>query len=292
MLLETFTIKHDDDSTFKDFSFAAKDYDGDSFGLELIAAEDFLYIGLEKRFNYFYTEMKVANTNAAVFTAEYFDKDDVAFNALTINDETKGFVQSGFITFDRPVDIDGNQLWDPSEVDGVKKFWIRLKPDVNFSASTEVQGLNVVFSNDADLIRARSNIVSKHATNKPTLSWILKHVEARDEILQTLRNNGNRTVKKEDINENAITKYADLTGFDFHNFNQVRLASKNYALANIFRFEISDKEDDKYELLGQKFKDKGDDALNLFFLSLDRNADGIEDNSEMRSIETIDLIRD
>ena len=289
MLEEKFTVLHDDNAVFSDKSFEAKDYDGDSFGLVLIAAEDKLLVGLEKPFNAFYVEMKTANTNAGKFTAKYFDENDLAFKTLTIQDESKMFTRSGFLLWDKPKSLTDNNLWKATTIDGKKKFWLELTPSVDFSGGTDVQGLNIVLSDDNDLIRERGNIVSQHAVDLGLTSWILKHVSSREELLQRLRNSGNRKIKTENIDGEAITEIKDITVFDLHDFNQLRQASKLLTLAKIFIQELSDEKDDKFDSIGKKFQENSDAAFNLFFLSLDFNDDGVEDHEESLDEQRVEL---
>ena len=289
MIEEKFTVLHDDNSVFINHSFLAKDYDTAAFPLVIISADDRILIGLDKLFNSFFPQMETVNTNAGTFTAKYFDKDDQAFKALTIQDETLMFTQSGFIFFDKPKDTDNNNLWEANTINGIKKFWLQLVPSVDFSVGTEVRGLSVLFSNDADLTRSRSNIVTKHAQGQQNDSWILKHVEARDEIIQRIRNAGNKKVKLEDIDGEGIFESKDITRFDFHDIDQLRQASKYFALTNIFRFELSDEKDDKYELLARKYEKKASNAMNVFFLKIDFNDDGIEDTNESTNDTRIEL---
>jgi len=132
-------------------------------------------------------------------------------------------------------------------------------------------------------------IVSKHASDLSLSSWILKHVASRDDLIQKLRNSGDRKIKTEDINGKAITKIRDITVFDLHDIDQLRSASKYLTLSKIFRFELSDSEDDKFEKLGRKFQGQSDAAFNLFFLSLDFDDDGVEDQNESLDEQRVEL---
>lgn len=284
-----FTVTHDDDASFVDKTFEARSYSGDSFGLELVSAEDYLYVGLYKPFNSIYVEMATANTNANTLALEYFDKDALAFTSLDLLDESKGFTRSGFLTFQKPVDAQNQNAWATTTVNGDELYWIRLKPSADHSVGTIVQGLNIVFSNDDDLVEERSNIVSKHASNQPTGSWILKHQAAKKEIIQKIRDKGNMKFRSNDNRPHL--RFADINEFDLLDFTQLRQASKFLVLSKIFLFELSDEEDDKYFMVGKDYEDKFKSAMEVFFLSLDKDDDGIQDASEYQEFINVPVRR-
>jgi len=289
MIKDSYTVLHDDNGAFVDKSFGARDFTKDSFGLDLVAAEDYLYIGLYKPFNVFYAEMLVANTAANTFAVEYFDKNDAAYKTLVTLDETMGLTRSGFISFDKPTDNAGNTIWDKSTVNGTELFWVRLKPSVDHDAGTSLMGLNVVFSNDFDLVEERGNIVSKHL---PTgqVSWIAKHQAAKKDIIQDLRNRGNSKQGISPVNPTAAALLKNLTEFDILDAEEIRQASKYLTLAKIYFQELSDDPEDKYAMLGERFLQKAEGALDLFYLSIDKDDDGLSDPEEQLANTRIDLI--
>jgi len=271
-------------ATFTDFSDEAADFSRDTFAIPLpTGANEYYYIGLPKEFYYFYVELSVANTNAANLTLEYYHEDNAAWTELTFKDETQGFTRNGFIRFDKPEDTSNlNSLWGEVAVNSSTKFWIRISTDTSFSAGTVGQGIGLVFSDDNDLIEERGNIVSKHAPSNG--SWINKHVAAKKEIIQRLRNKGNRKTTMDN------KRFGDIDEFDLLEFEQVRAASKFLALSKIFCQELSDAEDDKWFQLGKKFEVSYEDAFNTFFLSLDLDDDGVLDSEEELSTTRIDLV--
>lgn len=263
---------------FTDHTEAGFDFSRDDFPLVITQADTFL-VGYRKPFNFFYNEFKVANVNANNLIIQYLNSDtDTLTDVPNLHDGTLGYTRSGFITFNRPEDDQANTTWKKSTFDGVELYWLVITVSADHSAGTEVRGMNVLYSDDNDLIQERSNIVSKHATNEPTLSWVVKHQAARNEIVQKLRNQGkNKVIKSTEVNP---SRFADLTYFDILNLDQIRNASKFYTLAKIFKQELSDAAEDKWWKLGEDFEEQGDNSFDLFLLSLDTDDDGEEDIEE------------
>jgi len=272
-------VLHDDNTVFIDQTLNSFDYGRDDYSLELIAAEDFLYIGLYKPFAQIYVELKTDNTNANVFDAEFFDGTNFVNIDDTFFDDTRGFTRSGFMTFDR-----NQEDWALTSVDGIEAFWIRLKPSVDHSVGTEIQGINIVFSDDQDLVEEYRNINQFRPSSD--LSFILTHLAMRKKIIQMLRNSGKH--KKIFLNNNNpssipsqldLIELRDVTEWDLLDPSQLREASKLYVLASIF-FNRSDNPTDKYYQLYKDFRDRAKESYELFFLSLDKDDDGLQDSDE------------
>lgn len=270
-------VFHDDDSTFSDHSNAAQDYARDEFAVELDKDNDYLYIGFRKSINAVFIEMNAANANANSFTFEYYKG---TWSAITnFSDETKGFVRSGFLVWDRNLTDE-----EAVTIDGQEAFWYRLRPSVTHSAGTILQGLNIVFSDDSDLQSEVMNISSYIASG--ATSHILSHVAARDKINQDLRNKGY-------VKLNVATgRFEDLNVFDILNIEQLREASKWKALATIFD-DVSDSPDDKYNQRAKKYNSRYKAVMGqLQFLGIDSDDDGKQDiNEEQMSATTLILRR-
>jgi hypothetical protein len=270
-------VFHDDDGTFIDFSNDAQDYGRDKFAVEMIAAEDNLYIGFRKPVNSLYVEMNTPNTEANTLSIKYFK--DTAFSSLSpVSDETKGLTRSGFILW-------GRNLVDEvkTTVNGQEAFWYQIKVSADHSATTKIQAINSVFSDDNDLRSEIANIDSYRVSTAS--SHILSHVSARDAIMQDLRNSGR-------IKLNVNTgRFKDLNIFDVLNIEQLREASKWKTLSIIFD-DVSDKIDDKYDQRARKYNTRYKAVMNnLQFLGLDVDDDGKADISEEQASITALILR-
>ena len=280
-----FTVFHDNNSTFEDYSFEAKEYLKDPFTLTLLNATSYIYVGYYKAFNTMYFSMSTPNVNANTFAAEYYDKDDENWKTLDIRDESKGWTRDGFLTFRKPSDS-GRFLWKETTVNGEELFWIRLKPSVDHSATTH-RGLGILLSTDDHLEVECPGLVADHAPSAVG-SFVLTHEAVKDDIVQKLRNAGNR--KQRTGSNRDIQRLRDINEFDLLDSKQISQSAKYYALEKIF-INLSDTVGDKWESKAIQFRIQADEAFNVFFLSLDLDDDGEDDTSEVLRSTRIDITR-
>jgi len=254
---------HDDNSLFVDYSLDAKDFLRDNFEVDFVSAEDSIYIGLYKPFNSVFFEFKTPQGSDLSF--------DINGSSLSVQDETRGFSRSGFITFTKP------ESWAASTINGVEAYWIKINSANDFII--DFQGVNLVFSDDNDLKKESRNIDNLLA--KGDSSFIAYQVAARDEIIQTLRNGG--TVKKVNDLVSNITKW------DILELGEIRQASKYLTLAKIY-FDISENVDDKFYTKFKDYEGMYGAAFKLFYFKLDKNDDGEykqEDDLILNDIEIV-----
>ena len=276
--MERFTIKHDDGG-FTDLTDKVFDFSRDASLLQLKTTSTF-YIGFKKPFNFFYNSFTVLNTAVNKLTVKYHDvTDDILKDVSNLSEETEGFTREGFISFKRPeLDSQATTAWKKTTVDGEEMFWLVITTDADHDVTTELNAVGILFANDQDIIEERSNIVSKHATSERTSTWVIKHQAARNEIVQAIRNQGKAKVALGSSLEPS--RFLDITAFDFLRLEQIRQAAKWLCLAKIFMNELSDKEDDKWMMLGEQFMENYTTAFDVFLLSLDSDDDGEEDYVE------------
>lgn len=261
-------------------SLQLKDFGTPAVDFELLSSE-YLYVGYKKPFCQFYMEFETPETAALTQTFEYYN--GVGWTALDVVDETENYTKSGFIYFQRP------DAWAETTVQTQTKYFIRVSSDTDLTTGTKLKGLNILLSNDVDLVSIRSNIVSKHNNGE---SWVEKHELARNWIMQTLRNAGNRTyeenVDKLSDKTNVIM-YKDLTPFDLLAPFELREASKYYTAGLIYLNELSDDPEDKFERMGERFIGNAEELAELFMLKLDTNDDGVEQAAESDGLTRTNL---
>jgi len=258
-------VFHDDNSVFVDHSNDSFDFSRNSYLLPLVSAEDFLYIGFRKPINTFYVDMKVVSTETT-FTAEYFN--GTTFTSLSnFFDDSRGFSRSGFVRWDR------NQTDEAATtIDGQEAFWYKLKPAADFGEGAEVQGLNILFSDDQDL-NDEFDCINDYLSDNRT-SFVLFHQSAKRDIIQELRNKRS--------NKRSSTKdLEDITEWDVLDTPQINQASKYLVLSKIF-FNISDNVEDKYYQFFRDYDRKYKESFPVGILRLDEDDDGLTDNSEAR----------
>lgn len=263
-------VLFDNNGSFVDFTDDMTTYLRDSQVIDLVNAEDYLYFGLYKPFSMVYAELSVINEIPADFTIEYYNGSSWV-SAVNGVDYTKGFTRSGFISWD--LDQTG---WSEVTVDTETAYWIRVKTNTALSATTALQGLNLVYANDLDMQEGYytvNDLLPEYA-----LSFISFHQAARNEIIQQLRNNGDYTIN------------GDLTKWDLLKPDQVREAAKWKALELLF-FSCSNEVDDKYDILSKDARTKYTTAMNLYLKSIDKNDDGVLSPDEEFNITTTMVYR-
>jgi hypothetical protein len=262
---------HDDNSLFADYTLDAREYLRDSFTINYTEAEDFIYIGLYKPFYQNYVEM-VNPAAGLTLSVEY--STSAGWSTLNITDYTKNLSRSGFIKWD----LETSNDWALSTVDNEEKYWVRIKLGIDFSL--EVQGWNMVFSDDNDLL-AEVRQINKYLA-KGDSSFIAYHLSARDDILQDLRNGGN------DIRPGTLNAPEFLTQWDLLKPEEIRQASKFLTLSKIF-FDASSEIEDKDYQRYMDYKNDFGTAFKNYYRSLDNNDDGVLQDEEKSALRTITL---
>lgn len=273
--IEKLTVFHDNNSVFSDYTQQAYDYSRDSFTLDLVAADDYLYLGRYKPFNAVYVEMATANTTDTTFTAEFYN--GTAWTSLTLqSDDSDAMQRSGYIRWD--IDDD----WSEVAVNSTTKYWIRLRPGSDFLASTAVQGINIVFADDIDLKEEFFEVSSYLPSGES--SFILTHQSVKKDILQKLRRDGRYLVSA------ATGSVKDVNEWDLNNYDQVRNAAKHLALSKIY-MNISDSVGDVWMIKSEKHQKMYSESMDMFFLSIDYDDTGFESNAEKESAGHARLVR-
>jgi len=241
-------VFQDDDGVFKDFSLDARDFLRDDFTIDFAAAEDKLYIGLYKPFGSFYFELVSGESKVLTYK--------INGSAIAVNDETKNFERSGFVSFNKP------SSWASETINGTLAYWIEIESDSDFTDI--VRGINIVFADDNDLKSEIRNIELYLA--KGDISFIAYHQGVRDEIIQTLRNGGQLKM--------ANDRVSNITKWDILDLGEIRNAAKYLCLAKIF-FDVSKNNDDKFYARFRDYQGSYGNAFDTFILKIDTKDDGI-----------------
>ena len=258
------TVLHDDNSTFADYSNESLDFDRDFFTMELSAASDYLYIGFTKPISEIFFEIKNPNTVTATLDGEFYNGTTWT-DLVGLYDETRSFKRSGYITWDR------NQTDEAQvAVNSSTKNWVRFRPSVDLSV-TIFAGINIIFSSDRDLKGEFFEI--GQFLPKGADSHILTHVAARDEIIQYLRNGGHF---KQDLNTGRLK---DITAFDLLDLGQIKQPAINLTLSKIFS-NASDQVDDNWSEKASHYRSLYNASMKLFYLDIDSDDDGKQDDEE------------
>lgn len=262
------TILHADvDYTLKlnDFVAAYKEFD---FSTEP------LLVGFHKPLKCIYAELETSDLPDQL-SVQYWNGS--AFVAMAgVEDGTEGFNHSGPIKFPLvpqvKCDLDGS---------GVEKYWLKIIPSA-LPAAVNIAGINLVLSNDKDFGFVPN--ILEYLPEGMT-SWIGFHQEARDMIVQAVRNSG-----KKIITDNTLLA-REVDQFDLLSIEEFRNASKYLALHLIFDF-LSKSDEDAYAIKSKRFYERYVDALNSNLMTVDTNDNGVVDEQENLAVQFIGIRRE
>ena len=228
-------------------------------------------IGLYKDLSEVWVEL-LTNTGARSFTVKAWNGS--AFAAISVVNNTRNLTRSGSIVFGRQAKL--------ATLHGQSLYWYRIELVSASAAPLElaIDGIGVVFSDDADLKEEVPDVADLLPEGKT--SFINFHQAARKDIVTAMRNSG-----KVKVLDGARK---NLTEFDFLDIDEVSEASKFLVLSKIYAWR-SDAVDDKFFQKAEDFKSKYTDKMSLYFVSLDLNDDGIQDEDEVLDINSMPLLR-
>lgn len=260
---EKLTVLHDDNGVFVNHTEDAADLTRDNFNLTLVAAEDYLYLGHYKPFGTLFAGIITGNTNSGSFAAEYYNGS--TWVSLDLSDESRNFTREGYMFWNR-------DNMKSTSVNSVEAFYIRLRPDVDHSA-TVIRGINLIFADDSALKQEFFEVDNSNLLPPGEISHLVHHVAARNTIVQTLRN---KNYKKH--NEGSA-RAEEINQWDLMDIFQVRQAATMLALSKIF-FTLSDSQEDTWWAKYEEYQRRYEHAFELINLSVDTDNDGEEDINE------------
>lgn len=243
----------DDTSTVTGISFYMLNYARDPIVMHLLPTH-YLYFGKNKPFNAIYVEMAHnSNVNTSLII-EYFN--GTSYTPVeNLLDDTIAFTRSGFIQFDRPTD------WQIQTIGGEDQYYLRISVADGISNNTSFQGMNIVFSDDMDLKSIYPGIMNYLDPAERT--FILRHENSRNLIIQDIK----KFVKN------------DVDAWDFLHIHEVKQWSSYLTLGNIFS-GLQSIENDLFQQKMTEYEQKAEQYKAQFYLSLDLNNNGLEDNAE------------
>ena len=259
------TVLMDDLGTFLDYSLESANYGKDSITLNIASITDHLYFGFEKPINSIYIDITTPNGASGSSTLEFYNGSTWQ-DVVNKNDDTLGLFRSGFIQWDRAqVDQDKN------EVNSIEKYWYRLKPSLD-RIGLVVSGISLIFSDDYELSLEQPYINDSEFLGDE-VSHIKTHAAVKREVLQKFRNKDYKKV------DNVTGEIEDITVWDLHDIQEVKLASTYLALSKIY-FQLSDSPEDTWAVKSKSYNDKFIKYIQIARVSLDKNDDGIIDTVE------------
>lgn len=189
-----------DNTTLIDLTEPLDSYYGAATVVNLVAADDAIYIGSRHPFNHLYFKVGVANTNPTVASIDYWA--DGWEPVVEKTDGTNGFFQSGYISFvpdksewweRESTNYEGEVVTDLESLVIYDHYWIRIKFSADFSIGTSLLWVGNKFADDNDLGAefpdlVRPNVLTSFKAAKT--DWEEQHLIAARTMISDLEDRG------------------------------------------------------------------------------------------------------
>lgn len=261
-----------------DFTQKMDDFTNEATEFDLEASD--LFVGFTKPLKEIYIELEPLNEDVGLSVSYWNGSAWIVISE--IEDMTFGLSRSGLIRWKEGL----NQIRKDQDNSG-EKYWIKLS--AANPATVTINGINLVLSNDKDLsfVPNLNDFLPEQSS-----SFIAFHQEARNMIVQMLRNSGKKITKFDTVsNNNLILETRQIDQFDLLNIEEFRNASKYLALHLIFDF-ISKSNEDVFFQKATRFYERFLDSYNSNFISLDTNNNGLTDMGENLTVQFIGIRRE
>jgi len=265
-------IIYSDNGVLTDLSSVLSDYKRGTSSIQMVAAEDALYIGSKLPFNNIYFKVDSGNTSVSALSIEHWD--GKAFNdVVEVIDETivsgKTLAQSGYISW-TPSKNHNYQMDDTINVTGLganitiyDSYWTKFTVSADFTSAAVLSWAGNLFSNDDDLGAEYPDLVS---TDK-----IAAIATGKTDYQE-------QAVRAADILVNDLIQQGDIMYPDqILDRKDLRLASVQKVAEIVFRIFGEDYDKDRINAMGEYHS-----RLKKSFAKVDKNKDAREQPIERR----------
>jgi len=236
MLTQYIRVLYSDDGTITDRSLANADRTA-TIPFEVVAAEDYLYVGQYFTFGNLFFNIDTANSNSSALSIDYWTGNKWV-SAVDVLDGTSSsgvsIAQSGVVQWSTDKDESGWQrVSDPTDEETALGFtslkiydlyWIRISFSADFSASTDLLQIGYKFCTDAD-VSVLAPDINDYLTTWGVSDWTLQILEASKQVVADLKarniiGHSGQLIRFDDINIPTAYKtlaiiYDGLGGQDF-----------------------------------------------------------------------------
>lgn len=201
-MLRNNRVIFNNNGTLSDLSVNLSNYHSLTSVTDIVAAQDYLYLGSDLPFNHRYFDVSVVNTNASVIsTLEYWSGNGWKL-AVDVLDETllagASLGKSGIISWQVPPN-ETSWNWDDTDdmnASGLQTlkiyglYWVRIKWSADMIVTTALNYVGHRFSEDDELLDeypelGNSNFMTAFETGKT--NWKEQTLAAAEYIIQDLR---------------------------------------------------------------------------------------------------------
>lgn len=194
-----------DNGTLKDISLECNDFKSGTKVIDLVAAQDYIYIGSDFPFNHRYFDISVVSDTSSIISVDLWGGAGREWRAANdVIDQTSiagvTLAQSGVVSWTKALrevwsrwhtNVEGQVITGLEGVKIIDLYWARLSFSGNLKSTTALQFVGHKFSNDNDLEilypdLTRAAVMTQFKSGKT--SWLLQHIQAAEEIIRDLKN--------------------------------------------------------------------------------------------------------
>lgn len=219
---------HNDNGSLLDYSTNLVDYNSSSATLDIVSAEDSIYIGSEYPFNSLFFDMGTVNDQVSSLTIQYWDG-GAWRNMVDVQDETNSLFNSGHITWstnksnnwakeDTVYTTGGEQITGLGSVTIYDLYWLKITFSADLNAATSLSFIGSKFCEDSDLtgeypLFGKSGFIDAYESGKTT--WEREIVLASRLVIEELQSkaaifSGDQLLKRREFTNACVSKAAEL----------------------------------------------------------------------------------
>lgn len=219
---------HSDNGTLEDKSTSLENYHASTEIIDIVSAQDAIYIGSEFPFNSLFFDVSVANDQATTPTVQYWDG-GFWRNMVEVIDETNGFFQSGYMTWvtdkshnwakeDTVYTSGTEQITGLGNITVYDLHWIKITFSADMNALTALNWVGAKFCSDADLegeytLFSKSGFKSAYETGKT--SWEREIILASRLVIEKLIDkksifSGDQLLERRKLRDACVSKAAEI----------------------------------------------------------------------------------
>lgn len=266
-------VIHSDNGTLRDLSVALNDLFASNSTLDIVAAQDKIYLGSDLPFNHRHIQVSTPNDQAATISEVAIWNGSEWVPAVDVKDGTAvagvTLAQSGILSWVTDREEGWNREQSTEDIAALSTlkiydlYWVRLTFSANLKASTALSYVGHKFSNDSQLSGYypdlnRSATKTAFAAGKTT--WDEQAILAAEEIIRDLR-------KAELIQSPA----------QIANWEMLQEASV-HKTAEIIVSAFGEKYEENRELARKRYEEAMESLAIL--PAIDKDADGHHDDSD------------
>jgi hypothetical protein len=194
-------VVYSDNGVLTDYTLAAQN--SDVIPLELVAAEDWVYMGQHFPFNSFFFDVNTANSNASAVEVQVWDGEQFV-PAVDILDETSvsgvSLSRSGTIIFAPDRDEDWNRTLDTEDTDAppalsglriYNLYWMRFRFSADLSAGTAINKIGYRFATSEQLYAIDPDLDQYlNSWDSGKQNWDEQLQKASERVASDLKNRG------------------------------------------------------------------------------------------------------